>query len=107
MPGQFQQDALLGIHELGFPWGNPKESGVEEIQSLEESALVDTRLPTVRIDIRRPLPSPGRQRPNGGLAVLQKSPEFFESFYAAGQASRKTDNGNVLLARLGRCWRYR
>ncbi len=43
LPGQFQQESLLGVHGEGLARGDPEELGVESGDVVEESALADVR----------------------------------------------------------------
>ena len=40
-PGAFQEDAVLWVHDLGFPRVHPKKSRVKQVRPLQQTARFD------------------------------------------------------------------
>ena len=55
LPGDLQQDAMLGIHVSGLARGDPEEGGIELIDAAQEAAAA-------RTDRARRMPAPDRSR---------------------------------------------
>ena len=93
-PGGFQQQALLGIHLLGFAGGNPKERSIESIDALE----------VARPGGRGPAKTTVRDRGRLGAAHAaaafpQQVPEGFGAG-RPGQAAGHAHHGNIVVAKL-------
>ena len=55
---EFEKDALLRIHDLGFERTDAKESGIEKIRALDQTASADVVriVAQLFIDARAPTP---------------------------------------------------
>ena len=95
LPGDFQQDALLGIQVVRLARGDPEEPGIELVDAVEVAALVDVDLAGragAWLIERRLVPAVVRHVPDGVTAALQQRPQRLRRVGAARQAARHADH---------------
>ncbi len=101
LPGDLQQQPLLGIHRRCLARGDAEEPGVEQGGVVEETALADIGPP--RLGLARPVqgvdvpPAVGGEAADGVPAAGNQLPQLLRGAHPAGIAACHSDDGDRLV----------
>ena len=105
LPGDLEQNPLLGIHRQGFAGRNAEEGVVELIHAIEKATKARAHLARsgrIRVVIRGDIPAAIRHFGDTVAAVTQQPPEGLRRRGPAREAASQTDDRNRLIPRF-RC----
>ena len=100
LPGDLEQESVLGVYELRFLGRNPEECGVEELDVLEHPARVDVVRILRQVGREAGIEVRGSKVSNGIQALAQILPEDLDAG-RTWETPTHPDDGNVAEGRAG------
>ncbi len=93
--GEFEKDALLRVHDLGFQRIDAKESGIEKVGALDQTAGADVIRIAAQMFVNAWAEFLGRKERNGFDGVAKVAPEFIEIGRAGETAGHADDRNGI------------